>query len=104
MADSITKKDLEQYQKVVIDAVDFKFQKIDSNFRSLEVHIDQRFEQLEKRMDSFDQKLEKLAITLDNFVKMMTDSKEEFVILKAEVDQIKSILQEKFGIKIAVQK
>lgn len=94
MADSITKKDLEgvldkkfnQYQGAILEAMNYKFQ------------------QLEQRMDNFDEKLNKLMTTLDNFVKMMTDSKEEFIILKAEVDQIKSILQEKFGIKIAVQK
>ena len=104
MADSITKKDLEQYQKVIIDAVDFKFQKIDSNFQALEVHIDQRFQKVEEEIAELRSEIKNLTITLDNFVKMMTDSKEEFIILKAEVDQIKSILQEKFGIKIAVQK
>ncbi|MEK9175221.1 MAG: hypothetical protein AAB795_01360 [Patescibacteria group bacterium] len=41
---------------------------------------------------------------MGNFVKMMTDSKEEFIILKAEVDQIKKILKEKLGVEIILQK
>ncbi len=94
MTESITKKDLEevldkkfsQYQGAIIEAVDYKFQKIETEMAELRLEI------------------RRLTVTLDNFLKQISDSKEEFIILKAEVDQIKSILQAKFGIKIAVQK
>ena len=107
MADIIVKKDFEeildkklsQYQGAFLEAVDFKFNKVGADIAEIKFDI----KNLEKRIDSFDQKLDKLATTLDNFVKIMTDYKEEFIILKAEVDQIKSVLKEKFGIKIAAQ-
>ena len=47
--------------------------------------------------------LQKLMVTLDNFLKQMSDYKEEFTILKGEVDKIKSFIKEKFGVEIAVQ-
>ncbi len=94
MTDAITKKDLEtildkkftEYQGAILEAMNFKFQ------------------QIENRMDKFDKKMDKLATTLDNFVKQLSDYKEEFIILKGEVDQMKAIFKEKFGIEIAVQK
>ena len=75
-----------QYQGAIIEATNFKF------------------ENLERRMDEFDRKLDKLATTLDNFVKMMTDYKEEFILLKAEVDQIKMILKEKLRVEVSIQR
>lgn len=79
-------KKLTKYQGAIIEVVDFKFQK------------------LEQRINEFDRKLDRLATILGNFVKMMTDSQEEFAILKAEVNQIKRILKEKLGVEVAVQK
>ena len=100
----LTKKDLEavldtkfgQYQKSIIEAVDFKF-------ASLEVHMDQRFEALEGRVSKLEESNNRLAILLEDFLKKMTDYKEEFTILKSEVDKIKSFIKEKFGVEIAIQ-
>ncbi|MBI2023615.1 hypothetical protein HYT01_03580 [Candidatus Giovannonibacteria bacterium] len=83
--EGVLDKKLMAYQGAIIEAVDFKFQK------------------LEKRMDSFDTKLDKLTSVLEDFLKQMSDMKEEFTILKAEVDKIKSFIKEKFGVEIAVQ-
>ncbi|MBI2023716.1 hypothetical protein HYT01_04115 [Candidatus Giovannonibacteria bacterium] len=88
MEDSITKKDLEQYQKSIIDALDF-------SLRQMEQRMDEKY--------SKEETLRKLMITLDNFLKQMSDHKEEFIILKSEVDKIKSFIKEKFGVEIAVQ-
>lgn len=94
MADYITKKELEevldkkfsQYQATIVGAMDF------------------RFERLESQTREFDKKLTALTVTLDNFLKHLTDWEDEFTILKAEVDQMKAIFKEKFGVEIAVQK
>lgn len=59
--------------------------------------------ELKKDVSGLREQIQELAITLDKFVKMMTDYGEEFILLKGEVDQIKEVLLEKFGIKIAVQ-
>lgn len=84
----ITKKDLEELAGTIVGAVDYKLQK-----------MEQRMDEKYAREGT----LRKLTITLDNFVKTMTDSQEEFIILKAEVDKIKSFIKEKFGVEIAAQ-
>ena len=95
MADHVTKKDLQEVASSIIEAVDFRFQK-------MEVHLDQRFSKLDSRISTLEESVNRLSITLDNFVKMMTDYKGEFTILKGEVDQIKRILKEKLGVEISV--
>ena len=114
----LTKKDLEaildtkfeQYQKSIIEASDFKFEKVDGRFEKLENRIgglegkiDQRLGKIEYDISELRAEIRNLAVTLDNFVKMMTDYKEKFIILKGEVDKIKSFIKEKFGVEIAVQ-
>lgn len=66
--------------------------------------IHQEIQELKNDIAVLREQIQELTITLDKFVKMMTDYNEEFALLKAEVDQIKSVLNEKFGIKIAIQK
>ena len=108
MSDQITKRDLEeildkkftQYQSAIVEAVDFKFQKTDAKIEILTEKVGV----LEQHMDSFDRKLDHLTTTLDNFLKRLTDWEDEFTILKAEVDQMKSIFKKKFGVEIAIQK
>ena len=89
---AITSKDLSELAKGIIEAVDFRLNK-------METHFDMRFSSLENRVSDIEKSISRLATTLDNFIKMMTDYKEEFVILKSEVDQIKKILKDKLGIK-----
>ena len=105
MADSVTKKDLEevldkklvQYQGAILEAVDYKFKQIDAGFKQ----INQRFDSLERRMDEFDQKLDKLTTTLDNLFKKITDYDDELAIVKGDIKQIKKIIKEKLGIEIS---
>jgi len=93
MASQITKKDLEtildrklgEYQEVILDAINTKFSE-----------VDQRLGNIEKTIQS-------LATTLDAFMKRMMDHEDEFTIMKAELNLIKKVLKEKFGIKISLQ-
>lgn len=116
--ETITKKELEnildkklsQYQDAIIEAADFKFKKVDnrfdevdSRFDALETVFEHRFQKVESEIGELRLEIRRLAVTLDNFVKMMTDYKEEFIILKGEVDQIKRILKQKLGVEIANQ-
>ena len=58
---------------------------------------------VKKNTDGLREQIQELTITLDKFVKMMTDYKEEFILLKKEVDVIKSFIKEKFGVEISIQ-
>lgn len=117
MSEQITKKDLEQvldkkfeqYQGSVIEAVDFKFQGIEQHMGEIDKRIavfekmtEMKFLELEKRMDIFDKKLDRLANILEDFPRRLTDHEDDFKILKAEVDQMKSVFKEKFGVEISM--
>lgn len=122
MTDQITKKDLQEFSDSVIGAVNKqlqgldqrmgkKFQNVDKRFQNFEHRIDGQFfvigrdiQELKQRMNEFDQKLDRLMNTLDVFLKRLTDFDDEFTLLKAEVDQIKEVFKEKFGITIALQR
>ena len=98
---ALTKQDLENIREVVKTEVKSEVSaQFDAKFDPLLVRI----EHIEKDVRGLREQIQQLAITLDNFVKMMTDYKEEFTILKAEMDQIKKVLQEKLGVTIAVQR
>ena len=105
MADQVTKKDLKDLAGTIVGAVDSRFQKMelqmDLRFKQAEQDAASRFAKMERRMDLFDQKLDKLTTALDNFLKQMSDYKDEFIILKSEVDRIKNVLKEKLGVDIA---
>ena len=73
-----------EYQASIIEAVDFKFQV------------------LERRVDVFEEKLDRLMNTLDRFLKRLADHEEEFKIMKAEVDKMKSVIKEKLGVEISI--
>ena len=105
MTEYVTKKELEevldkkfsQYQAVILEAVDGRHRITQND--SIEFRTEVRNEISELRND-----IRSLTTTLDNFLKHLTDWEDEFTILKAEVDQMKLIFKEKFGVEIAVQK
>ncbi|MDO8574608.1 MAG: hypothetical protein Q7R86_03185 [bacterium] len=59
--------------------------------------VDSRLEQFETRFNS---KLDRLMTTLDQFLKRLTDSEDEFIIMKKDVNQIKTVLKEKLGVDL----
>lgn len=91
MSDAVTKDDLEkildkkfiQYQGAIVEAVDYKFQKVEDEISALREDI------------------RRLTTTLDNFLKRLTDWEDAFSILKAEVGRMKSVIKEKLGVDIS---
>ena len=59
--------------------------------------VDKRFDKLEQR---FLEKLNSLTNTLDHFLKRLTDTEEEFVFMKHDVNRIKAVLREKLGVAL----
>ena len=57
--------------------------------------VDKRLEKMEQR---FMEKLNSLTNTLDRFLKRLTDTEEEFVFMKHDVNRIKAVLREKLGV------
>ncbi len=59
---------------------------------------------LEKRLEKVKNELKKdinnVQILIDGYVKAQEDFKQEFVIMKEEVKQMKKVLKEKLGVEI----
>jgi hypothetical protein len=85
------------------DAIDRRFdaqdKRIEERFAAQNIAIltavDKRLEKLEQR---FMEKLNSLTNTLDHFLKRLTDTEEEFVFMKHDVNRIKAVLREKLGV------
>ena len=105
MSDQIAKKDLQEIATGIIDAVDLRLkqteQQFDTQLKYAVQLSDSRFSKIEERMDLFDKKLDKLMTALDNFLKQLSDYKDEFIILRSQVDRIKQVLKEKLGVDLS---
>jgi hypothetical protein len=104
----MTKFDLKEQTQIILTALDKRFISVDKRFDS----VDKRFISVDKRFDSVDKTLDKVKdelkndinnvqILIDGYVKAQEEFKEEFVILKEEVRQIKKLIKEKFGLEIS---
>jgi len=118
----VTKKDLEdllgQQTKIILDAVDERFIKMDihfderfkkmdmyfdERFKKMDMYFDERFAGLEKRLEAVEKSIQKLTTTLDVFLQRLNDNEQEFTLLKAKVDKIASFIKERFDVEISVQ-
>lgn len=82
----ITKKDLEEQTQVILAAFDKRFLAQDKNMNQMEDRL---------RTD-----INNVQTLIDSYVKEQEGFKQEFVIMKEEVKQIKQIIKEKLGIEI----
>lgn len=79
----VTRKDLEEQTQVIISAVD--------------AIINKRLSESESRLEK---KIDNVQVLIDGYVKAQEDFKQEFVIMKEEVKQMKQIIKEKLGVEV----
>jgi len=101
---SITRNDLGEMSQAIITAVDAVLNK-----RLKEVRNDVAILQVDARLikkgltdmeDRLRKDINNVQILIDGYVKAQEEFKQEFVIIKEEVRQIKTILKEKLGVEI----
>lgn len=90
---TLTKQDLDSIRDVVDSRLDLALAPVKQDIHEIKIDLDGLREQIQQ-----------LTITIDKLVKMYEDQKEDFIILKKEMDQVKEFIFEKFGVKIAVQR
>lgn len=90
---TLTKQDLDSIRDVVDSRLDLALAPIKQEIHEIKIDLDGLREQIQQ-----------LTITIDKLVKMYEDQKEDYIILKKEMDQVKEFIFEKFGVKIAVQR
>ena len=96
----ITRTNLEEQTQIILIALDKRLNRTDKG-------IDQtnnRMGRIERGMDQMETRLRKdinnVQILIDGYVKAQEDFKQEFVIMKEEIKQIKSIIKKKLGLEI----
>jgi hypothetical protein len=96
----ITRTDLEEQTQIILATLDGRFGAVDKRFDI----VDKRFSAMDKRLDEVRDDLRidinNLQTLIDGYVKAQEDFKEEFVVMKEELKQIKSIIKEKLGLEI----
>jgi len=98
-------KRMDEQTKVIVTAVDGvldkRLKKFDVRFDT----VDFRFNGIEKRMDKLEDNLRKdinnVQILIDGYVKAQENFKQEFVIMKEEMRQVKKVLKQKLGVEIS---
>src|SRR5216683_1412727 len=92
--------------------IEARFDAIDRRFAAQDKRIEERFaaqniailtavdKRLEKFENLFRDELSRPTNTLDKFIKRLTDTEEEFVFMKHDVNRIKAVLPEKLGVAL----
>ena len=114
---------LSEQTGIILQAVDESLSAQDKKFEARFDAIDRRFDAQDKRLEerfaaqniailtAVDKRLEKFenlfrdelsrpTNTLDKFIKRLTDTEEEFVFMKHDVNRIKAVLREKLGVAL----
>ena len=90
----ITKTDLSEQTQIILGAMDKRFGAMDKK-------IDEVREGLYIVRDELKEDINNVKMTVDGYVKAQEDFKEEFVIMKEENKQIKSIIKEKLNLEVS---
>jgi hypothetical protein len=59
--------------------------------------VDEKIKNLDLK---FSEKFDKLTTTLDNFLKRMTDSEDEFTMMRLDIKRVKEVIKQKLGVDI----
>lgn len=96
----VTHADLAEQTQIILSAIDGRFNKVDNRFNE----VGNRFNHIETKFDELKDELKtdinNSQISLDGYVKSQEDFKQEFVIMKEEIRQIKRAFKQKLGVEI----
>jgi hypothetical protein len=102
--DVVTKKyldeKLQEHAKIIVTAVDGvldkKFKAVDFGFKEMR----EKFAENKADHKRLEDKIDKSWKSIDKYVKAQEAFREEFVVMKEEMRQIKQVLKEKLGVEI----
>ncbi len=86
----ITKKEIQELLSeqttVILTAVDEKMGSLEGKIKALDL--------------KFSEKLDALTTTLDNFLKRLTDTEDEFAMMREDINRVKKVIKEKLGVDL----
>lgn len=98
------KEVLSEQAGIIIDAVDKMLAKqsreVNDNFVTVNNRIEGLREELYTVRDELKHDINNVQALIDGYVKAQEDFKQEFIIMKEEVKQIKQIIKDKLGIEV----
>jgi hypothetical protein len=104
----VARKDLEEQTEIIISAVDAIMEKRTKEVRDelyvvrdeLKADIKGVRDELYIVRDELKSEINSVQSLIDGYVKAQEDFKQEFVIMKEEMKQMKQIFKDKFGVEI----
>ena len=90
-------KRFEEQTQIILSAIDGRFNKVDDRFNKLAFDLR---EELYIVRDELKADINNSQVSLDGYVKAQEDFKQEFVIMKEEIRQIKQVFKQKLGVEI----
>ncbi|MCX6762144.1 MAG: hypothetical protein NTY33_04900 [Candidatus Moranbacteria bacterium] len=103
----IPSSDLAEQTKIILSAIDGRFNKVDVRFEKIDDQfkiVNSRFNKVDARFDELETELKSdinsVQTLIDGYVKAQEDFKQEFVIMKEEIKQIKAAFKQKLGVEI----
>jgi archaellum component FlaC len=114
----VTHADLAEQTQIILGAIDGRFNGVDTRFDKMDERLDKvderidtlatrvdiRFNNVDARFDELETELKSdinnVQTLIDGYVKAQEDFKQEFVIMKEEIRQIKQVFKQKLGVEI----
>ncbi len=90
-------KKLEEHARVIVAAVDGV---LDKRLREIKIDTGLIKQGLKQTKDELKKDINNVQRLIDGYVKAQEEFKQEFVIMKEEMKQIKKVLKEKLGVEI----
>jgi len=89
-------KKLGEHAKIIVTAVDGVLNK---RLIATEIRLDKKLEKVKEELKT---DINNVRTLIDGYVKAQEEFKQEFVIMKEEVKQIKQVIKEKLGVEIRI--
>lgn len=106
-------KTLKEHSKVIIDAVSAGFEAVNDRFEAINDRfetVNDKFEAINDRFEEnksdhirFEKKIDETWNLFDRYIKNQEDFRQEFVIMKAEIDSTKEIIKKKLGVEARIK-
>lgn len=101
----ITQKDLEDQTQVIVSAVDTLFNKHKKEVNKRFSEVNGRFSEVNERIDEMNlglgEKIDKLQTQIDGYIKAQENFKDEHIIVKEEIKQMKNVFRDNPGVEIS---
>lgn len=92
-------KTLKEHSRVILEAVNAGFKATNDKFEA----VNDKFKENKSDHIRFEKKIDETWNLFNRYIKNQEDFRQEFVIMKAEIDSIKEIIKKKLGVEVQIK-